>query len=333
MRYRQLGRSGLVVSLVGLGCNNFGRSVADADAVEIVSAALDEGVTLFDTADVYGGEPGSSEAALGQALKGRRDKAVVATKCGVYPAVPHDPAWGDREFRLAGGGRSSRRYIRMAVEQSLKRLGTDWIDLYQMHRWDPVTPIEETLSTLSDLVREGKIRYFGSSCFAGWQVAEAAWAARCEGHMAFVSAQNEYNALQRSAEADLLPVCERYGVGFLPFFPLANGMLTGKYRRDAPAPEGSRLTHRYAGLLERTPWDVVEALAACAQASGRTLLHIAFGLLTARPAVASVIAGATSVQQVKSNAAAGVCRLSDEELARVEAVTQPSKEATFSPGW
>jgi aryl-alcohol dehydrogenase-like predicted oxidoreductase len=333
MRYRPLGRSGLIVSLVGLGCNNFGRSVTAASAADIVAAALDQGITLFDTADVYGGSPGSSEETLGRTLKGRRDKAIVATKCGIYMETPHNPAWGEREFRQVGAGRSSRRYIRMAVEASLRRLQTDWIDLYQMHRWDPITPVEETLSVLTDLVREGKIRYFGSSCFNGWQVTEAAWTARCKGYDAFVSAQNEYNALQRSVEAELLPACERNGLGLLPFFPLANGVLTGKYKRGFPPPEGTRLAQRYAGLLERTPWEVVEGLENFAKITGRSMLDLAFASLTSRPVVSSVIAGATSIDQVKSNAEAGACDLNPHELTLLNEITFVPREDPFSPGW
>ena len=231
MEFRHLGESGLVVSVVGLGTNNFGMKLDDGESREVVHAALDAGITLFDTADSYG----ASERRLGASLAGHRDDVIIATKFG-----------GDVRNRGGDNGedwgaRGSRRYIRRAVESSLRALGTDWIDLYQLHRPDPVTPIEETLSALSDLVREGKVRYLGSSNFAGWQVADAQWIARDRGHERFISAQNDYSLLNRGVEDDLVPALEHYGIGLLPFFPLANGLLTGKYRRGEPAPAGSRL--------------------------------------------------------------------------------------------
>jgi aryl-alcohol dehydrogenase-like predicted oxidoreductase len=305
--FRRLGTSGLVVSLVGLGCNNFGRRVDAAGTRAVVDAALDEGVNLFDTADSYGSPAGSSEEFLGAALRGRRDDVVIATK------------FGNDTRGLNGadhGARGARRYIVRAVEGSLRRLGTDHIDLYQLHRPDPITPIEETLSTLDDLVRAGKVRYVGCSNFAGWQIADAAWVSRTRGWAPFISAQNEYSLLDRAVEAEVIPACLHFGLGMLPFFPLTSGLLTGKYRRGAAAPAGSRLTQdRYAGLLASAPWDTLEALEKYATARGRTLLDVAIGGLAAQPAVASVIAGATTPEQVRANARAGAWQPSADDLA------------------
>ena len=228
MTYRQLGDSGLTVSTVGLGCNNFGRRLDQEGTTAVVSAAIDAGVTLFDTADIYG--LGASEELLGAALGKQRENVVVATKFGMDMQGANGPDWGVR---------GSRRYIRTAVEASLRRLGTDWIDLYQLHRPDPQTPIGETLAALDELVREGKVRYIGSSNLTGWQVVDADWTARSAGTERFVSAQNEYSLLERDVEEELVPACEHVGVGLLPFFPLASGLLTGKYRRGEPAPEGT----------------------------------------------------------------------------------------------
>ena len=233
MTYRRLGDSGLVVSVVGIGCNNFGRKL-DLDGTRaVVDAALDAGITLFDTADIYGEPQGGSEELLGQALKGRRDDVVVATKFGMDMNGLNGPDFG---------AAASRRYIARAVEASLRRLGTDHIDLYQMHEPDPGTPIDETLAALDDLVRDGKVRYLGNSNFAGWQIADADWVASSNGRSRFISAQNHYSLLERSVEAEVIPACERFGLGMLPFFPLANGLLTGKYKRGGQPPAGSRLS-------------------------------------------------------------------------------------------
>jgi aryl-alcohol dehydrogenase-like predicted oxidoreductase len=306
MRYRRLGDSGLVVSVVGLGCNNFGRRLSVDQTRPVVEAALDAGITLFDTSDSYG----DSEVQLGEVLAGRRDDVVLATKFG-----------SDLRGRLGAdwGARGSRRYIRKAVESSLTRLRTDWIDLYQLHFPDPSTPMEETLEALDELVTEGKVRYVGCSNLAAWQVADADWIARTRGLTRFVSAQNHYSLLERDVERELVPACERYGVGLLPYFPLANGLLTGKYRRDQPAPEGTRLADRPQALTDAV-FDKIEALESYAAARGRSLLDVAIGGLAARPAVASVIAGATKPEQVQANAAAGGWEPSADDLAALDAV-------------
>jgi aryl-alcohol dehydrogenase-like predicted oxidoreductase len=300
MRHRTLGSSGPEVSVVGLGCNNFGSRVQEQGTREVVDAALDAGVTLFDTADVYGNRGGSEEL-LGKALKGRRDGVVLATKFG--HAMSDD----------APPNRGSREYIRSAVQASLKRLRTDWIDLYQYHRPDGITPIAETLGALDELVREGTVRHVGSSNFDGRQVVEAEELARDRGWTRFVSAQNEYSLLERGAEDELLPTCERLGVGVLPYFPLASGLLTGKYRRGSPAPAGSRLVTRPERLTPET-YDRVEALERFAEERGVALLDVAIGGLAAQPAIASVIAGATKPEQVRANAAAGEWQPSEDDL-------------------
>uniref|UniRef100_A0AAU2K027 Aldo/keto reductase n=1 Tax=Streptomyces sp. NBC_00049 TaxID=2903617 RepID=A0AAU2K027_9ACTN len=310
MRHLPLGNSGLQVSAVGLGCNNFGGRL-DAQATRaVVDAALDAGVTLLDTADIYGGL-GGSESHLGQALKGRRDQVVLATKFGF--------AGMDMKYGPAAGSRGGRAYIRRAVEESLKRLGTDHIDLYQLHSPDPATPIAETLAALTELVTEGKVRYIGHSNLTGWQLAEAAHVARETGAAPFVSAQNQWSLLERSAERELVPAALHYGVGVLPYFPLANGLLTGKIRRGAAVPAGSRLEGRDAYVTEER-LDVVEALAVLAEKHGRSVLELAIGWLSAQPGCASVIAGATSAEQVRANAAAVDRPLEPELLAEIDAI-------------
>ena len=306
MEYRQLGRSGLTVSVVGLGCNNFGGRV-DLDGTRaVVDAAIEAGITLLDTADIYG-QLGGSETMLGEVLKGRRDQVVLATKFGM------DMGGGDDEAR------GSRWYIRRAIDASLRRLQTDHVDLYQLHQPDPRTPIEETLAALDELVTEGKVRYVGSSNFAGWQIADADWVAR-SGHLnRFISAQNQYNLLEREVEAEVVPACLRFGLGLLPFFPLAHGLLTGKYRRGQDAPEGTRLAGRLDSI-DPARFETLEALEALAGEWGATLLDLAIGGLASRPAVASVIAGATRPEQVKANVAAGAWVPSDDERAALEKV-------------
>ncbi len=300
MTYRRLGDSGLVVSALGLGGNNFGRRI-DLDATRaVVDAALDAGVTLIDTADIYG----ESETLLGEVLKGRRDQVVIATKFGGDVNGANGPDWG---------ARASRRYVRLAVERSLHRLKTDWIDLYQLHFPDPSTPIEETLSVLTDLVREGKVRYVGSSNFASWQVTDADWIARTGGFERFVSAQNEYSLLDRRVEKELVPALLHHGVGLLPYFPLANGLLTGKYRRGEEPPAGTRLAGR-PQYLTGARFEVVERLREFAERQGVTLLDVAIGGLLAQPAVSSVIAGATRPEQIKANVAAAAWRPDEAAL-------------------
>jgi len=310
MTYRPLGSSGLMVSTVGIGCNAFSRR-ADAEATRgIVDAAIEQGITLFDTADIYGSEPGASETMLGTALGSRREQVVVATKFGMDMQGKNGPDWGVR---------GSRRYVRKAVEASLRRLGTDWIDLYQLHQPDPVTPIEETLAALHELVLEGKVRYVGCSNFDGWQLVDADWTARAGGYERFVSAQNRYSLLDRSVEAELVPACEHLGVGILPFFPLEYGLLTGKYSRGQAAPEGSRLAIEQA-RFEGADWDRIEALEAFAAERGLSMLQVAMGGLAAQPAVTSVIAGVTRPEQVVSNAQAGLWEPTAGDLAALEAL-------------
>ncbi|WP_309088366.1 aldo/keto reductase [Phenylobacterium sp.] len=306
MHLRRLGNSGLKVSEVGLGCNNFGMRIDQAASQAVVDAALDAGINFFDTADIYGGT--KSEVFLGQALGKRRAEVVVATKFGMTVG-------GDA--RKTGG---SRRWIMQAVEDSLRRLGTDWIDLYQFHQPDPDTPVDETLRALDDLVRQGKVRYLGNSNFTGWQIADADWIARTEGLNRFVSAQNELSLLNRKSMFEVLPACERFGLGFLPYFPLASGLLSGKYRRGEAPPADTRLAawgERGQRALTDHNFDKVEALTAWAQARGRTILDLAFAWLLAQAPVASVIAGATRPEQVAANAAAADWRLTAEEVAEV----------------
>ncbi|WP_330300013.1 aldo/keto reductase [Streptomyces sp. NBC_00503] len=310
MRYLPLGNSGLQVSAIGLGCNNFGGRLDVRATRGVVDAALDAGITLLDTADIYGGL-GGSETQLGEVLKGRRDQVVLATKFGYHSM--------DMGYGAAAGSRGGRAYIRRAVEESLRRLQTDHIDLYQLHSPDPAVAIGETLAALTELVAEGKIRYIGHSNLSGWQLAEAAHVARETGATPFVSAQNEWSLLQRSAERELVPAALHYGVGVLPYFPLANGLLTGKIRRGAPVPAGSRLEGRDAYLTEAR-LDIVEALAALAEKHGRTVLELAIGWLGAQPGCSSVIAGATSAEQVRANAAVADRPLDAELLAEVDAI-------------
>jgi len=307
VRYRTLGASGLLVSVVGLGCNNFGTRL-DLDRTRgVVDAAIDAGITLLDTADVYG-DRGGSETFLGQVLEGRRDKVVLATKWGA-----------DMGYGPAAGARGGRAYVRRAVAESLRRLRTDHIDLYQLHTPDPTTPIAETIAAASELVAEGKIRYVGHSNFSGWQLAEAAHTAREIGGVPFVSAQNHWSLLERGAEQEVVPAARHYGLGVLPYFPLANGMLTGKVRRATGVPDGSRLAARPQWVTEQR-LDKVERLAEWAEKHDRTLLEIGIGALAAQPGCSSVIAGATSPTQVTANAAAGEWTPTDEELAEIDGI-------------
>ncbi len=312
MEYRHLGRSGLQVSVVGLGCNNFGMRCDFDQSKAVVNQALEAGITLFDTADVYGGQ-GRSEEFLGKLLKGHRQDVVIATKFGMKMGEgPHK----------SGG---SRKYIMSAVEDSLRRLDTDYIDLYQMHRPDPETPIEETLRALDDLVRSGKVRYIGNSNYAGWQAAEAHYVARQANLTPFISAQNEYNLLDRRIEAELVPACNAYGLQVLPFFPLASGFLTGKYRQGQDLPAGTRLANAgpmAARVLTDKNYEMLGKLEAFADARGKTMLDLAIGWLASLSHVGSVIAGATKPEQIDQNVAAGAWRLTAEELAEVDAISK-----------
>lgn len=316
MSYRPLGDSGLVVSVVGLGCNNLGRPMTRTQTLEgsqaVVDAAVDAGITLFDVADIYGGTPGLSEETLGRCLEGRRDDVLIGTKFGMDMHGANGPDFG---------ARGSRRYIRRAVEASLRRLKTDYIDLYQYHRPDGVTPIEETLAALDELVREGKIRYIGSSNFAGWQVVEADYVARAAGGARFVSAQNHYNLLHRDPEDELVPACQAYGVGILPFFPLENGLLTGKFRREEVPAAGTRIGDAKSALHAGADWEVIEAIRDFADRRGIPMLHVAIGGLAAQQQVTSVIAGATSADQVLGNVEAGMWEPSAEDLDELAKIT------------
>jgi aryl-alcohol dehydrogenase-like predicted oxidoreductase len=309
VEYRRLGQGGPEVSEIGLGCNNFGLRIDEATVDAVVGAALDRGVTLLDTADVYG----ASEDILGRVLKGsRRNQVVLATKFAApMPESPH----------LKGG---SRHYIVRAVESSLRRLQTDHIDLYQMHMPDPETPIEETLSALHHLVKEGKVSYIGNSNFTGWMIADADWTARDHERTRFISAQNNFSLLERGVEEEVIPACEQFGLGLLPFFPLASGLLSGKYVRGEPPPKGSRVAAwgaTFARSLNDENFDRLDALAAWASERGRTLLELAFAWLLGHPVVSSVIAGATSVDQVAANVAAGTWKLTANEVREVAALT------------
>ena len=317
MRYRPLGDSGLMVSVTGLGCNNFGRRLDLGATRAVVNAALDSGITLLDTSDTYGGGGGSEEL-LGEVLAGRRDQVVLATK------------FGHQDFDMgsgpAAGAKGGRGYIRRAVERSLRRLRTDYLDLYQIHTPDPVTPVAETLAAIGELVAEGKVRYLGHSNFTGWQIADAAHVARAAGLVPFVSAQNHWSLLERGAEAEVVPAARHFGLGVLPYFPLANGLLTGKVRRGQAPPPGSRLAGR-PGYLTESKLDRVEALIAWAAGRGRTVLEVAVGALAAQPGCASVIAGATSPEQVKANAAAADWTPSPADLAELDQIVPPPATA------
>lgn len=311
MEIRNLGSSGLRVSVVGLGCNNFGGRIDLEASRKVVDTAIDEGITLFDTADMYGGR-GGSETCLGEILGPRRKDIVLATKFGM--------AMDDVDIKIGG----SRRYIMSAVEDSLKRLKTDYIDLYQLHQPDPRTPIEETLRALEDLIRDGKVRYIGCSNLPAWQLVEAYWTATTSGASPFVSCQDEYSLVVRDIENELIPAAIEYGMGLLPFFPLACGLLTGKYHRDTPLPEGGRITiedrHAKRYLTERN-WEIVEGLRTFAQAHGHTLLELAFSWLARREPVSSVIAGATKPEQIRQNVNAVTWDLSIDEMAEINRIS------------
>jgi aryl-alcohol dehydrogenase-like predicted oxidoreductase len=309
MEYRRLGDSGLVVSTVGLGCNNLGRPGTATEKLDgvraVIDAAIDSGVTFFDVADVYGAPRGRSEALLGEALGKQREKVVVATKFGLDMQGSNGADFG---------ARASRGYVRRAVESSLRRLGTEWIDLYQLHRPDFGTPLAETLSALDDLVREGKIRYSGVCNMAGWQLADAAWTATYNKITAPIAAQSHYSLLERDGEREIL----------LPYFPLANGLLTGKYTKDDPPPEGGRLASRQR-LLTEAPWPRIEALRKLAADRDISMGTMAISWLAAQRGVASVMAGATSAEQVRANAAAANWHPSNEDLAAIDEISPPGR--------
>ncbi|MSO97957.1 MAG: aldo/keto reductase [Rhodospirillaceae bacterium] len=325
MEHRQLGRSGLKVSAVGLGCNNFGMIIDAVQTKVVVDKAIDLGITLFDTADVYG-SMGKSEEFLGQALGARRKDIILATKFG--NPMGQGPM-------LGGGG--SRRYIMSAAEASLKRLNTDYIDLYQIHTPDLHTPIDETMRAMDDLVHQGKVRYIGHSNFSGWQTVDASWTAKALNLSPFVSAQNRYSLLSRDIEAELAPACMAHGVGILPYFPLESGMLTGKYKRGEKPAEGTRyaawssrgaMANRFFGDDRFAKIEPLQAL--CAQ-YGHSMLDMAMGWLLSKPYVSSVIAGATKPEQLEQNVKAGEWRPSPEEAAKIDEISPPPGGLALRP--
>ena len=311
MEYRNLGSSGLRVSLVGLGCNNFGMRLDLEQTRAVVDRAFDLGITLFDTADMYGGR-GGSETQLGKILGHRRKDIVLASKFGM--------AMSDDGTKIG----ASRRYIMSAVEDSLRRLKTDWIDLYQLHQPDPLTPLDETMQALDDLVTQGKIRYIGCSNLPSWQVVESQWISKSMGLNRFVSCQDEYNILNRNVEAELIPAMQKYGCGLLPYFPLASGLLTGKYKRTK-RPEGARLTDMptFANRIYLTDenFDIVDNLNEFAHKTGHSILELAFGWMASRPTTASIIAGATKPEQIDANVAAVNWVLSQSEIDEVNKIS------------
>ncbi len=307
MKYRRLGNSGLKVSEVGIGANNFGRRVDAEGTAAIIDRALDVGINLIDTANTYGGGRRSEEY-IGRALKGKRKDALIATKAAMSMGDgPNDSG-------------ASRLHLTSELEISLRTLDTDYVDLYQVHFPDEDTPIEETMRALDDMVSQGKVRYIGCSNFSAWQVCEAIWTSRTYGLAPFVSVQPPYSMMERAIEAELVPFCREYDVGILPFYPLANGFLTGKYRRGQSAPEGTRLAESDRGMFTDENFDLLESLDAFSSDRGHTVLELAFAWLLANPNVSSVIAGATRTEQVESNANASGWELSPEEKAEVDAL-------------
>jgi aryl-alcohol dehydrogenase-like predicted oxidoreductase len=309
MEYRNLGNSGLIVSAVGLGCNNIGRQVDQAGTNAIVAKCLELGMTFFDTADVYGAERGRSEEYLGRALKPHRRDVVLATKGS--GRMGEGPYWVG----------ASRKYLTEALEASLRRLDTDYVDLYQVHFPDPNTPIEETLRALDDMVRSGKVRYVGCCNYSAQEINEAAAAWQRDHLTPLISAQNRYNLMERDIERDVVPECERLGMGILPYYPLLAGLLTGKYQPDQPVPEGTRLTsgiHFYDGILENADYPKLTRLTDFAAERGHSLLELAIGWLASQPAVGSVMTGATRVEQIEANGLAGDWRLTPDELRHVD---------------
>ncbi|MCU1491285.1 MAG: aldo/keto reductase [Acidimicrobiaceae bacterium] len=323
MEYRSLGTSGLQVSIVGLGCNNFGGRMDVSQVRPVVDAAIDVGITFLDTADIYGnlqGNIGGSEIVLGEVLNGRRDQVVLATKFGYMNR--------DMGYGAVAGAKGGRAYIRRAVEASLRRLRTDYIDLYQLHAPDPVTPMVETLSALHELVLEGKVRYIGHSNLNGWQLAEADHVARENGLPRFISAQNRWSLLDREWEALVYPAAEHYGVGMIPYMPLAQGLLTGKVRRGEPLPSGTKIADSPQSVTEQRV-DQVERLIQWGADHGRSLIEIAYGGLIGRPVVGTVIAGASRPEQVRSNVEAASWRPTAEELAAIDEIVPPPAPPTY----
>ena len=317
MQYRRVGASGLVVSAIGFGCNNLGRpnsATEEADeAIRVVQAAVDAGITFFDTADTYGKTPGLSEQYLGQALSSVRDEVVIGTKFGMDMRGVNGPDFG---------ARGSRRYIIAAVEASLRRLETDYIDLLQYHTPDLHTPIDETLVALDQLIRDGKVRYIGHSNFAGWQIAQAEYFAKELGMTRFVSAQNHYNLMDRRAELEVLPAARAFKLGVFPYFPLNNGLLTGKYRPDG-GPRGSRLSYVRQHMVTNADWEQLDRYSAFAAERDMTEVEVTFNWLAAQHPVASVIAGATRIEQVQQNAQALEHTLSADDLAVLDEIFPP----------
>ncbi len=309
MKYRQLGTSGLRVSEIGLGANNFGGRMDYPRTEAVVHAALDADINLIDTSNSYGG--GHSEEYIGRALRGRRERAVIATKVSSRVADgPNDSG-------------NSRKHIFQQVDISLQKLDTDYIDLYQIHWWDPTTPIDETLRALDDLTRSGKVRYAGCSNFAAWQVCESVWTARTLSINGFSSIQPRYSMLHRVPETELIPFCDKYGIGILPYYPLENGFLTGKYRRNEPAPDGTRLAANDRGVFTERNFDILEGLERFSAERGHTVLELAFAwLLSASPMISSVIAGATRPEQIAANAAASGWVLGAEDMNEIDSILE-----------
>jgi aryl-alcohol dehydrogenase-like predicted oxidoreductase len=311
MEYRNLGKSGLKVSAVGVGCNNFGSRADQTAATKVVDAALELGVNFFDTADIYG-SGGLSEQYLGKALAGKRDRVVVATKFG-----------GEMGPGPLDKG-ASRGYVMRAVEASLRRLDTSHIDLYQVHFPDPSTPLEETMSALDDLVHQGKVRYIGHSNFAGWQTSQCHYLADLRNLTPFISAQNQYNLLDRSIERELVPACQAFGLSVLPYFPLASGLLTGKYRKGQPLPPGTRITNNQQAqqrYFSERNWNIIEGLAQLAERKSLSMTDLAFGWFLSRPYIGSVIAGAMTAEQVRNNVKSAEAKLDAETLAEIDTIT------------
>ncbi|MFT4147763.1 MAG: aldo/keto reductase [Micrococcaceae bacterium] len=326
MQYRQVGASDLKVSVVGLGCNNLGRAQTLTETQEgtdaVIDAALEAGITFFDVADMYGKEPGLSETMLGKALGDRRQDVIVATKFG----LPVQGANGETPDMPRG----SAEYVRLSIEASLKRLNTDYIDLYQFHTPDPQTPIEETLGALAELVEEGKVRYIGHCNFAGWQIAQAHYEAKLKGYPQFISAQNHYNLIDRRAELEVVPVCNKLSLSMFPYFPLANGLLTDKYRDPAARTDTqNRLVHSKQDVLNAADWDQLDQYYAFCDTNNLSVTEATFSWLAAQKPIASVIAGATKAEQIRANATA-VQALTEQQLSQIDVIfPSPAKIALF----